>query len=180
MWTFKLTLSKAPTPPYGQGKEAMRAAAVRNRPEMSCFHGSDSPNHWAYLQIADLVGQSNMQLLKLRGLATWLPKAFPNEAKKCERDLLRIWAGCISYLVGYASLLKRTADEEGREAFQKRVLDFGDSPEEEEKVEKVETSTPRVPFPSFFELVKAAGYSCPLGRPGAMSPIGPGQGHRQD
>jgi hypothetical protein len=61
------------------------------------------------------------------------------------RNVRRICSGYgqdvsrVSYLVRYAGLPQRAVDEEGWEAFQTRVLDFEDSPEEEERAE---TSTP--------------------------------------
>jgi hypothetical protein len=90
---------------YGLGIEAKRAQLIKNRPELNPFNGSTSPEHWAYRQLAGAIGMSNMRTQKLRELVMRLPREFPDEAAKCERGLVRLWAGCVYYLLNHINLL---------------------------------------------------------------------------
>jgi hypothetical protein len=72
---------------------------------MAEFTGSINPNHWAYRFVEQIVGTGHMKFRNLRQLAVELHKTFPEQAPKCERDLIRTWDGCIYYLVKYHGLV---------------------------------------------------------------------------
>jgi hypothetical protein len=96
-----------PKPQYGKGIEAKRAQVVKTRPELEPFAGSTSAEHWAYLRLAELIGPQNMNTRALRILVARLPKEFPGQAVKCERGLIRLWAGCVHYLIKHEHLLRQ-------------------------------------------------------------------------
>jgi hypothetical protein len=132
---------------YGLGIEAKRAELIRNRAELNPFNGATSRDHWAYRQLADVIGASNMRSQKLRELATRLSREFPDEAEKCERGMLRLWVGCVCYLIKHEHLLVKLQKRD-------KLVEIN-SPEKLES--RSENRVPRVVFPSVQELLAAAG-----------------------
>jgi hypothetical protein len=138
---------------YGQGVEAKRAWDIKSRPELSDFLASTSPQHWAYRQLEEIIGTQNMRARRLRELALRLGREFPNEAGKCERGLLRLWAGCVQYLLKNEHLLHKMQNCEGIGEVQRIPNDFAES-----TIPRLQIPyTTQLVFPSVQQVLRSLG-----------------------
>jgi hypothetical protein len=96
---------------YGKGIEAIRSHAVLQLPEIAPYLKSQESTHEANILLQELLGPGQVRLPILRDVIRHLKCWFP-AIPPCPRDFLRVWAGCVYYLVKHSASV-RLAKEQG-------------------------------------------------------------------
>jgi hypothetical protein len=91
-------LFSQPRTQYGKGLEALKTHAVLALPEIQPYLKSQDSTHEANVRLQAILGPGYVRLPILRAVARALKRWFP-DLQSCPRAFLRVWAGCVYYLI---------------------------------------------------------------------------------